>query len=459
MSFILYDIIFLVLFTLFVIIFLYTRKHNLKREGLLYLYRTKVGIKFIDWTTKRFPRLLKIMEYPIVVCGYLLMLFGLFFIFNIAYHYMTSPYIAKAIRIPVIMPLVPYLPEIFKIDFLPPFYFTYWIIIIAIIAIPHEFAHGIFARLNKIKILSTGFGFLGPFLAAFVEQDDKQMQKSKKFSQLSVLASGTFANLLMTVLFGVILLVFFTSTFIPAGVNFNMYAMSAINTSSISTIGTSYLDNSTFVKIEADNNSYFVDASTLNESMLKNDSIILAFDDSPAFNAKLSGAIIEINGIKINSYQSLNKTLHSYNPGDNIIITTIDKNKDKKDYNLTLSEKNGRAFLGIGMAPAQTTGISAFLSSTISKIKDPFIYYESTLGDFGIFIFNLLWWLVMISLSVALMNMLPLGIFDGGRFFFLSVWGLTGNKKAGEIAFRISTWILLGLIALMLVKWFFIFLV
>ena len=30
---------------------------------------------------------------------------------------------------------------------------------------------------NKVEIKTTGFGFLGPFLAAFVEPDEKQMQK------------------------------------------------------------------------------------------------------------------------------------------------------------------------------------------------------------------------------------------------------------------------------------------
>jgi hypothetical protein len=61
-------------------------------------------------------------------------------------------------------------------------YFTYWIVAIALVAIFHEGFHGIFARFYNIKIKSTGFGFLGPFLAFFVEQDDKQMQKAKPFA-------------------------------------------------------------------------------------------------------------------------------------------------------------------------------------------------------------------------------------------------------------------------------------
>ncbi|HLF53880.1 MAG TPA: site-2 protease family protein [Candidatus Nanoarchaeia archaeon] len=447
------------LFTLSISVFLYTRKHNLKREGLLYLYRTRLGLKFIEWTTKKYNSLLKKMQYPILASGYLLMFFGIWMILKLTYYYITSPYIAKALKVPIIMPLIPYLPEIFKIDFLPPFYFTYWIIIIAIIAVPHEFAHGIIARLNKIKILSTGFGFLGPFLAAFVEQDDKQMQKATKFSQLSVLAAGTFANVLMTIFFGLILLLFFTTTFVPAGLNFNMYSISAINTSSISKISTNYLDDGTLVQITSGNQSYFADVNLLNATNTEEDVPIIVFDDSPALRAHLSGAITEIGGKEIRSYQGLKDALESFKPGDNLIIKTIGKKNNIEEFNITLADKNGRAFLGIGLIPQIRSGAFGYIFNLISKIKDPFIYYQSQLGDFGIFIYDLLWWIVLISLSVALMNMLPLGIFDGGRFFYLTIWSLTGSEKTGKFAYKISTWFFLAVISLMLVKWLWVFLI
>lgn len=458
MSFILYDLIFLVLFVLLVIIFLYRRRKNLKREGLLYLYRTKLGIRFIEWITKKYPRFWKKIEYLVLFSGYCLMIAGIWFILRVAYLYITSPAIVKAIKVPIVMPLIPYLPQIFKINFLPPFYFTYWIIIIALIAIPHEFAHGIFARLNKIRIISTGFGFLGPFLAAFVEQDDKQMKKAKKFSQLSVLAAGTFANLIVTILFGIILFVFFISAFAPAGVNFNTYSFSSVNTSSISSISSNFLDNSTMVPITAGNKTYFAEIEILDDSIKTNKSYIIAFDDSPAFRAKLSGAISEIDGKKIKSYSDLNSTLNSYSPGDNITLTTIDEETHKlSEFKITLAEKNGSAFLGIGRLVSSSKGILSSIYNLLAKVKDPFVYYESRIGDLGIFIFNLLWWIVLISLSVALVNMLPLGIFDGGRFFFLTVWAITKKEKIAEKAFKISTWFLLALIMLMLFKWAFAF--
>ena len=72
-SFLVYDLVFLALFTLASGIFLYRRRHNLKRQGLLYLYRTKLGIRFMDWTVARFGKFLKPFEYVVVASGYILM--------------------------------------------------------------------------------------------------------------------------------------------------------------------------------------------------------------------------------------------------------------------------------------------------------------------------------------------------------------------------------------------------
>src|SRR3989344_3286698 len=177
MNFIKYDIILLILIVLFVSLFLYRNRKNLKRDGLLFLYKTKWEIK-----------------------------------------------------VPPITPLIPYLPQAFKLDFLPPFYFIYWIVVLAVIAISHEFAHGIFMRRYNIKIKSTGFGFfpffLPIFLAAFVEQDEKSMMKASRFQQKAVLAAGTFANLLTAILFFAVMILFFSFAFSPAGVSFeNSYGL------------------------------------------------------------------------------------------------------------------------------------------------------------------------------------------------------------------------------------------
>ncbi len=462
MSFVLYDIAFLLLFTLIAAFFLYKRRDNLQRQGLMYLYRTKVGIKFIEYTTKKCSKFLRTIEPIVIFSGYALMTSMIYFLVKFAYYYISSDYLAKALKVPILLPLFPYVPELFKIDFLPPFYFTYWIIIIAIIAIPHEFAHGIFARLHKVKVHSTGFGFLGPFLAAFVEPDEKQMEKKPKKAQLSILASGTFANVLMTILFTIVLLVFFTMTFAPVGVNFNTYSTNSINTSDIIYVNGSFINEIEFsefqtydfISLETSKGIYYTNPIALQQSLENNLDAVIVYEDSPAFNVRLEGAITHFDNVPTTSYEELRNEIISHNPGDEIAIKTI-KDNEVKEYNLTLAERDGRAFLGIGIIPYHSSGIIGWITSAISKVKDPMIYYKSSIGDIGIFIYDLLWWIVLINISVALVNMLPMGIFDGGRFFYLTILVITGNKKVAEQAFKISTWFLLALVALLMLKWFF----
>ena len=93
----------------------------------------------------------------------------------------------------------------------------------------------------------------------------------------------------------------------------------------------------------------------------------------------------------------------------------------------------------------------------MAKVKDPNIFYNSSWGAFGWFIYFFLWWTVLICLSVALVNMIPVGIFDGGRFFYLTIWGLTGSKKVGKKAFELSTWFFIILVSALMLKWILIF--
>ena len=152
--------------------------------------------------------------------------------------YLFNQDIVRAIKVPPIMPLIPYIDKL--VPGLPSFYFFYWIVIIIIIAIPHEFAHGIIAAYNKVKIKTTGFGFfpsfLPVFLAAFVELDEKKMNKKSKFAQMATLSAGTFANIVVAVVLLGILWLVFPLIFSTSGVIFDSYQLALLNTSSIQSI-------------------------------------------------------------------------------------------------------------------------------------------------------------------------------------------------------------------------------
>jgi membrane-associated protease RseP (regulator of RpoE activity) len=356
---------------------------------------------------------------------------------------------------------------------LPPFYFTYWIIIIAIIAITHEFAHGIFAAHNKVKIKSTGFGFfpwfLPIFLAAFVEQDEKTMEKKSTFGQLAILSAGTFANVLTAILFFGILWLFFILAFTQSGVIFDTYPYAIVEVSSIAMINGISLDNPTyekilslsndegFNKIKINGQDFITEKSFLEQQKNDEGSLILYYD-APAINAELESVILKINDVKINDVDKLRTELERYSPGDKITLNVIGKDNGDYDRDIVLGENpvdETKAWLGVGFSNRVRSGFMGAIYSKLS-FKEPYIYYQPNFGA-SEFIYDLLWWIILISASVALINMLPVGIFDGGRFFYLTVLAITGKEKIAKKLFAFSTYFILFVFLILMLLWAFLF--
>jgi len=470
MNFIIYDIVLLVLFAIFISLFLYTKKKNLKKEGLLFLYKTSWGIKLINYVGNKYKKSLKILSYISIGLGYCLMVSMLYLFGKIIWLYVAYPAIVREIKIPPIMPLVPYLPQIFKLDFLPPFYFTYWIIILAVIAITHEFAHGIFAAYNKIKVKTTGFGFfpffLPVFLAAFVELDEEKMKKKNKFSQMAILSAGTFANILTAIFFFLVLWIFFSLAFTPSGIVFDTYSYSAVGISTISAVNTISFNNLSYEKlldlvnetgmtdIQVAEDNYVITKDLLKVQKNTEDYVILYYD-APAINAGLTGAISEIDGVKIDSIKKLTDELAKKSPMQEVVVTTISEDKSK-NYKIILGEhpeNKNSPLLGIGFVNKKREGLMGKVYQALSSFKKPHVYYQPKFDGVSWFVYNLLWWIVLISVSVALVNMLPVGIFDGGRFFYLTVLAITKSEKKAKNFFAFSTYFILFLVLLLLVFW------
>ncbi len=478
-----YDLSFLVLFTLAVAIFLYRKRSNLKRDGIMYLYRTKVGIKFIDYVGEKYKKTLSVLSYLSVISGYFLMASMIYFLYKLLYIYLFQPKIVQAIKIPPLLPLVPYVPELFKISFLPPFYFTYWIIAIAVIAICHEFAHGIIARRFGVKIKTTGFGFLGPFLAAFVEPDEKQMEKKPKFQQIAILSAGTFANILLTVIFFLLLLGFFSAVYTPSGVMFDSYATGIIKAGNITIIDGSQIKNQSasgileiieknniqndvivgdetdsinLTTIVADEKRYLLPITDLKTQLEKAPEYIVAYYDMPAIRERLKGVIVQIDDTKISTRKDLTNTLKDYQPGKKIKISTkTDKGIVTEEIVLAENPSDkGKAMIGVGYSEQKTSSLFMSAFNAINLFREPGTAYEPIWNpNLTLFIYNLIWWLVLINFSVALINMWPVAIFDGGRAFMLTVWAITKSENFAKIAFKVVTYAILGSLVLLMYGW------
>lgn len=463
------DITLLVIFVILISVFLYRKRKSIKKEGLLLLYKTTWGMRIINKVGKKYKKTLNFLSYISIGMGYLLMASMLYLLGKIVYIYVAYPSIVRAIKVPPITPLIPYLPQAFKLDFLPPFYFTYWIIILAVIAITHEFMHGIFMRRYNIKINSTGFGFFPfffpIFLAAFVEQDEKSMNKSKPFKQMAVLAAGTLANIITAILFFILLFLFFTVAFAPSGAEFNTYSYSLVTITGITSINNVSLNNATYEEIfllskergfnelTYQNKTYLINKAGLEEQEEATEYLFL-YEDSPAIRAGLNGTIIKINENRVTDWNSFGEELSKYSPGEEVTITT--KKEDSiQNYQVVLGKNPNnpeKSWVGVGYVEQKRTGVLGKIVERLSSFKKSYIYYEPKF-EAGLFVYNLLWWLVLISASVALMNMLPMGIFDGGRFFYLTIFLLTKSKKKAELWFKISTNLLLFIFLLLMVFW------
>jgi len=457
------DLILLAIFLIAIVTFLIIKRKNLQKDGLLFLYRTNWGVKIIKKFGEKNKKLLKILSHISVWLGYALMA-GMIYLFGkILWLYLFNADAVRAIKVPPIMPLIPYLPQIFKLSFLPPFYFTYWIIILAVIAITHEFFHGIFASANKVRTKKTGFGFFPfffpVFLAAFVELDEKVMVKKSNFSQRAVLSAGTFANILTAILGVLLLWGFFAAAFAPSGVVFDDYGSTIQNVSAITMINGVALSNPSYNQvsslIKSTNNSIYIEEQEFTKvrGFSKDKSLIALYYESPAIKAELYGPIVAINNAKVNSLESFKSELGRYSPGEPITVTTMVDGKEK-DYNLFLEQnpiEKDKAWLGI-VFYEQQKGVVSSITAFFSSYKEPHIYYEPKVEWFQ-FIYDLLWWLILISFSVALVNMLPMGIFDGGRFFYLTVLAITKKPKIAEKSFKVITAVLLALLILIMVFW------
>ena len=96
-SFFVYDVTFLILFSLGVFWFLRSRREELSREGILFMWRTQFGVKAISWFAKKFSWILRRMKWIIVGTGGILMAAMIWMVGQTVSIYLLHPEITKLI--------------------------------------------------------------------------------------------------------------------------------------------------------------------------------------------------------------------------------------------------------------------------------------------------------------------------------------------------------------------------
>ncbi|MDP2750001.1 MAG: site-2 protease family protein [Nanoarchaeota archaeon] len=386
-----------IIFILIMSLFLFLKRKELALEKIIFpifyiiMYRTKIGIAFMDRMAKKYKNVIQIIAYIGIIVGFIGMGVIVFFLVKNLIQLFLIPTAKPAIGL--------VLPFKVKGTFFVPFF--YWLICIFIIALVHEFSHGVVARTYGIKVKSSGLAFMAILLpiipAAFVEPDEKKLAKRPKKEQLAVFAAGPFSNILLA---GLVVLI-----------------------------------------------SWAVFTPVMN-NMIENNGIIVAglITGETKYPAELAGikpgeAIISVDGQEIKTGENFIKILNNKKPGENIIIIT-----NVTTYNLVLaSNPSDAAKPYLGVYIAENTKIKPSFEQRYSKYAAPIITW----------LYGLLYWLFALSLGIGLFNLAPLGPVDGGRMLQSTLEKIFKENK--KKAYTYWKWISLVFLALVLANLAFAF--
>jgi len=376
-----WDLISVLIFYLLLLVVYYKFKNKFENQGLLVLYKTKLGLNLMDKISKKFPRIVTFLSYTGIIVGFSGMAFILYFLIKETIKLILVPGTPSA--------LAPVLPGI-SIPGVPTLSFWHWIITIFIAAGIHEFAHGVVARNINVPIKSSGFAFLGPLLAAFVEPDEKIMEKKPILKQLAVFAAGPFSNILL----GIFVLLAMMFIFTPF-------------------LGMIYDSNGISV-------SGFIEDSAMNQSGIELPFTIISLNDNQILTIK----------------DFVNETSY-LNPGDEIVVGT-----DKGDYNIVLGNNPENESLPyFGIIGLQENLILKDNLSFLNPIEGIFEWFQL-----------LFMWLFLISVGVGLFNLLPLGPVDGGRMIY-SLGLIFFSEKVAKRILLFASLVCLALIIINMIPW------
>ncbi|MEM2916248.1 MAG: site-2 protease family protein [Candidatus Woesearchaeota archaeon] len=371
----------LAVFILLMILFSWLQRKNIQLQGIFPLFyfvmwRTQRGLKFMDRLAQLMPGFWScFFGFGIVACFFGLLMISYELVKN------TVRVLVSPGAVPGIQPVLPF--EAKGVFFVP---FVYWILSIFVIALVHEFCHGIAARIYKVPVKNAGLAFLGIFVplvpAAFVEPDEECLKKQNRFRQLSVFAAGPFSNLVIA---GIVFLVVM-----------------------------------------------FV-ANPVAQSMLILDGVrVTGVDEgSPAALAGIhkDEIITAINGVPTTYLENLSSELAVKKPGDTVTLQT--KNAT---YTIVLAQNPKNASKShLGVLSRQHAEISGAFREKYGEWPVPIILW----------CFGLLYWLFLLSLGIGLFNLLPIGPIDGGRMLHLALQKVFKQKASQRVWVFISTVFLL----------------
>ena len=180
-----------ILFYSIVILLLFLNRKKFEFQGIVALYKTKIGLRQMDSWAKRYGGAIKKLARFGVWVSYIILIGSVVLIAQTAFRMLIDPITYDGS--PLVVPGVP-IAGMGGIVF--PLVIG-WIALFIIIVV-HEFSHGVVSRAYDIKVKSSGIVFFGPIMGAFVEPDEKKLTKDNFKASNSIFAAGPFSNILLT---------------------------------------------------------------------------------------------------------------------------------------------------------------------------------------------------------------------------------------------------------------------
>jgi membrane-associated protease RseP (regulator of RpoE activity) len=259
--------------------------------------------------------------------------------------------------------------------------FPYIVIAISLVLATHELAHGIATRVDNVPLKSAGVFVAVVLFGGFVEPDEEQLEKASNQTKMRVYAAGSFTNAAVGL---VILLLFanFAATIAPF---------------------------------------YTTDYAGVQVSGL-----------IPGYPAERAGihtgdVITGLNGMPVHTTTELQQALSGVSPSTQVTISTL-----RGDFQIVAEPDPKNSSRGI-------MGVSSIRDLITYSGRFPFLP-----ENLPYHLLRVEFWTSLVFVSVGIINMMPLYIFDGDRFLdsLLKALGIGRTKEIRMLATSVSLAIL-----------------
>lgn len=231
-----FEIVSAIVFALLLALLVYTKRKNVTVQKAFFpvylvMWRTKIGLLQMEKYGKKYQGIVRLFGYFSIGIGVL----GIVLMFVMLVISVILPFFKPEVGGGVTLAL----PG-FNIPGLGMLGFWHWTISILVLVVVHEFSHGIVAVAHGLQIKNSGPAIFGIFLpigkkifwggyilpvipAAYVEPDEKEMEKKSDAVRYSIISAGPVSNIVLGSIFLIIFLFIFApienNMTTPIGVN------------------------------------------------------------------------------------------------------------------------------------------------------------------------------------------------------------------------------------------------